>query len=153
RPDPSDFRGAEGLSATERRFAPVLDAFLTGCGNPSREIDRLIAENPQAAFGHCLRLASIVRGDGAYAKLRALESIAAIEKICPEMDHHARRHAAAAQAWIDGNQLLALERYDAIVADVPRDVLALAIAHALDFRLGLRRMLRDRVARVMPEWH
>ncbi len=39
-----------------------------------------------------------------------------------------------------------------IVVDQPRDILALAVAHALDFRLGRRRMLRDRIAQVLPEW-
>jgi len=64
----------------------------------------------------------------------------------------ARRHAAAARAWLDGDQTLAAERYGAILIDWPRDILALAAVHALDFRLGQRRMLRDRVAQVMPEW-
>jgi hypothetical protein len=153
RPDPTEFMCTDRAKATERIFAPTLDAFLMGCGNPAREIDRLIAENPASAFGHCLRLASIVRGDDADAKPVALESIAAIEAICPETDHHARRHASAARAWLDGDPHLALERYGAIVIDVPRDVLALTAAHALDFRLGLRRMLRDRVAQVLPDWH
>jgi tetratricopeptide (TPR) repeat protein len=153
RPHPGEFLRPEGPTETERRFAPVLDSFLTGCDDPSSEIERLIAENPEKAFGHCLRLASIVRGDDAEAKSRVLESIAAVEAICPEPDHHARRHASAAQAWLDGDPHLALERYGAIVIDVPRDVLALAVAHALDFRLGLRRMLRDRVAQVLLDWH
>ncbi|MGC1822500.1 MAG: tetratricopeptide repeat protein, partial [Pseudolabrys sp.] len=63
-----------------------------------------------------------------------------------------RRHAAAARAWLDGDEVLAVERYGAIVSDWPRDILALVAAHALDFRLGQRRMLRDRVAEVLPEW-
>ena len=47
---------------------------------------------------------------------------------------------------------LAAERYGAILIDWPHDILALVAAHALDFRLGHRRMLRDRVAKVLPEW-
>src|SRR5262249_4867100 len=63
------------------------------------------------------------------------------------------RHAAAARAWLAGNQTLAVERYGAIVIDWPRDIVALAVAHALDFRLGQRRMLRDRIAEVLSEWN
>src|SRR5262249_40568237 len=44
------------------------------------------------------------------------------------------------------------ERYSAIVIDWPRDIFALVVAHALDFRLGRRRMMRDRIAQVLPEW-
>ena len=69
-----------------------------------------------------------------------------------DTDDPARRHAAAARAWHDGDDGLAAERYGAILIDCPRDILALAVAHALDFRLGERRMLRDRVAQVMPAW-
>lgn len=32
------------------------------------------------------------------------------------------------------------------------DVLALAAAHALDFHLGRRRMMLDRIAKVVPQW-
>ena len=63
-----------------------------------------------------------------------------------------RRHAAAARAWLDGDANLALARYGAIVVDYPRDSLALQVAHALDFRLGHREMLRDRIAEVLPHW-
>ena len=42
--------------------------------------------------------------------------------------------------------------YGALLTDWPRDVLALAIAHALDFHLGRRRMMRDRMARALPHW-
>jgi hypothetical protein len=45
-----------------------------------------------------------------------------------------------------------VEHYGAIVINWPRDILALVVAHALDFRLGRRRMLRDHVAQVLPEW-
>src|SRR5262249_21623028 len=44
------------------------------------------------------------------------------------------------------------ERYGAILIGRPRDIVALVAAHALDFRLDRRRMLRDRVAQVLPEW-
>ena len=49
--------------------------------------------------------------------------------------------------------MLALERYGAIVADRPRDMLALMVAHALDFRMARWEMLRDRIASVLPHWH
>ena len=56
------------------------------------------------------------------------------------------------RAWLKGGAALAVEHYGAIVINWPRDILALVVAHALDFRLGRRRMLRDHVAQVLPEW-
>src|SRR5262249_24188637 len=103
--------------------------------------------------GHRLRAAFIVSGDVAGARPSAVASIAAIEAACSDTNSRTRRHAAGARAWLDGDDALALEYYGAIVIDWPRDILALFVAHALDFRLGRRRMMRDRIAQVLPEWH
>jgi hypothetical protein len=81
-----------------------------------------------------------------------LASVTALEAIHPDINTPQRHHASAARAWADGDQALAAERYNAILNRYPRDILALAVAHALDFRLGQRRMLRDRIARIFPEW-
>ena len=125
---------------------------LTNRGNPSVEIDQILADDPQFVFGHCLRAALIVRADDFTARSKVVASVTAIETICPDINHPARRHASAALAWLDGAQALAVERYGAILIDCPRELLALVVANALDFRLGQRRMLRDRVAQVISEW-
>lgn len=134
------------------RCEHALELVLTHRGNPLVEIERVLAEDPQCVFGHCLRAAMIVRADDVAARPTLAESVAAIEVACPDIDEPARRHAAAAHAWLEGNPALALERYGDIVIDWPRDSLALVVAHALDFRLGRRRMMRDRIAQVLPEW-
>ena len=154
RPHPSQF-----LDTTDRGMAlplcceSVFEDFLAGRGDPSAELDRVLDQNPDLPFGHCLRAAIIVRGDDVAARSRLAKSIAVIEEGHPHVHDWARRHASAARAWLDGDPALAVERYGAIVVDFPRDLVALAVAHALDFRLGQRRMLRDRVAQILPEWH
>lgn len=135
-----------------RRCRHALALLLTQRGNPLAEIDRVLADDPRCIFAHRLRAAAIVRADADAARSALAASVAAIEAACPDRDDPARRHAAAARAWLEGDPALALERYGAIAIDWPRDILALVVAHALDFRLGRRRMLRDRVAQVLPEW-
>jgi tetratricopeptide (TPR) repeat protein len=135
------------------RLEHALELLLTHRGNPSAEIERVLAEDPQCVFGHCLRAAIIVRADAIAARSTLAASVAAIEAACPNIDEPARRHAAAARAWLEGGPALALERYGSIVIDWPGDILALLVAHALDFRLGRRRMMRDRIAQVLPEWN
>lgn len=135
-----------------RRCQHALALLLTQRGNPLAEIDRVLADDPRCIFAHWLRAAAIVRADADAARSALAASVAAIEAACPDGDDPARRHAEAARAWLEGDPARALERYGAIVIDWPRDILALVVAHALDFRLGRRRMLRDRVAQVLPEW-
>ena len=135
-----------------RRCEHALELLLTHRGNPSVEIERALAEDPHCVFGHCLRAAVIVRADAGAERSKVATSVAAIEALCPDIDDPARRHAAAARAWLEEDPALAVERYGGIIIDRPRDVLALVVAHALDFRLGRRRMMRDRIAQVLPEW-
>jgi tetratricopeptide (TPR) repeat protein len=135
-----------------QRCRRALEMLLTHRGNPALEVERVLADDPECVFGHCLRAALIVCGDQAAARSSLAVSVAAIEAACPDADDRAHRHAAAARAWLDGDSALAVERYGAIVVDWPHDILALVAAHALDFRLGQRRLLRDRIAQVLPEW-
>jgi len=130
----------------------AIEFMLTSRGHPSAEVDRVLVDDPQFMFAHCLRAAIIVRNDHDAARSKLVASITAIETNYSDTDDPARRHASAARAWLEGDDHLAVERYGAILIDRPRDIVALAVAHAIDFRLGQRRMLRDRVAQVMPEW-
>jgi tetratricopeptide (TPR) repeat protein len=111
----------------------------------------MLANHPRSVLAHCLRAAIIVRADDGTARSTLAASLAAIEAACPDIDDPARRHAAAASAWLEGDPALAAERYGALVIDWPLDVLALVVVHALDFRLGRRRMMRDRIARLLPQ--
>jgi hypothetical protein len=134
------------------RCKHALELLLTHRGNPLAEVDRVLADDPQCLFAHCLKAALIVCADAAAARSSLAASVAVIEAACPDMHDPARHHAAAARAWLEGDPALAVERYGAIVIDWPRDIVALVVAHALDFRLGQRRMMRDRIAQVLPEW-
>lgn len=141
------------LINSSQRFAHILELLLTHRGNPSAEIDRLLARDPKSVSGHCLRAALIVCVDDNAARASLAQSLASIDAACPDAQHPAHRHAAAARAWLEGDSALAVEQYGSILIDWPRDILALVAAHALDFRLGHRRMLRDRVARILREWN
>jgi len=134
------------------RTADALAMLLTRRGDAAAAIDRALADDPHDVSGHCLRAAIIVCGDRYTARGKLAASIAAIEAACADPRDRARRHAAAAQAWLAGDPALALERYGDIVRDRPRDVIALAAAHALDFRLGRRAMLRHRIDQALAAW-
>ena len=134
-----------------RRGMDALDHLLAYRGRPAAEIDDILADHPRSIFAHCLRLAAIVRDDNRAAEAALAASVAAITAAGATASDRAHQHAAAAMLWLEGDTL-ALEAYGAIVAAAPHDILALAVAHALDFRLGNRRLLRDRVARAIRHW-
>lgn len=143
---------AKDITGALPRCEFALELLLTHRGTPAAEVDQALADDPHCVFGHCLRAALIVLGDDGAARPTLVASLAVIEAAGADADDRALRHADAARAWLEGNPTLAAQRYGAIVTDWPRDILALVVAHALDFRLGHRRMLRDRVAQVLPAW-
>jgi tetratricopeptide (TPR) repeat protein len=151
--NPMPDRTKTDISSLGKRCEDALELLLTHRGNPAAEIDRILVDDPHCTFGHCLRAAILVSGDVIGARPAVAASVSIIEAASSDPNHPARRHAAGARAWLRGDQSLALEYYGAIVIDWPRDILALFIANALDFRFGRRRKMRDRIAQVLPEWH
>src|SRR5215469_10196735 len=139
-------------TVSQRRCDRALDMLLTQRGDASVEVEALLADDPGCVFGHCLRAALIVRAESSASRLALRASITAIEAARPDASDPARRHAMAARAWLNGDPAHAVALYGAILTDWPQDILALAVAHALDFHLGRRRVMRDRIAKVLPHW-
>ena len=63
-----------------------------------------------------------------------------------------RRHLDAARAYAAGDLHGAAERLDLLGVDYPRDALALAVGHQLDFFRGDAVGLRDRIGRSLTSW-
>jgi len=115
-------------------------------------IGNLLAQDWRFVAAHCLRAAALILGSEVPGETALLDTVRIIEQSGRSASDRERRHGNAAKAWLEGNTPLAAERYGAIAIDYPRDSIALQVAHALDFRLGQREMLRDRIARVLPHW-
>jgi len=77
----------------------------------------------------------------AFARLRGLA-----------MNPREAAHRAALAAAIDGDYASAGRLYDGILADEPRDTLALWVAQTMDYYLGNSAVLRERPAGVLPHW-
>jgi hypothetical protein len=142
---------ALGLESVQQHRR-ALDMMLTQRGDALAEVERMLAANPGSVIGHCLRAALIVHADNAALRPVLATSLAAIEASSPVMYALAHRHAAAARAWLNGDQAGSATLYSAILTDRPHDIVALAAAHALDFHLGRRFAMRRRIARVLPHW-
>jgi hypothetical protein len=85
---------------TRQRCQRALKMLLTQRGDSFIEVERILADDPECVFGHCLRTALIVRADNAARRSMVAASVATIEAACPDIDQQARRHATAARAWL-----------------------------------------------------
>jgi hypothetical protein len=134
------------------RYDRAVDLLASYFADPLAEIEAALAEDPDFVSGHCFRAALGVLGAERAAEPLIRASLEAGTRLDAHANERERRHFAAARAWLDGDFHGAIDLYGAIVLDHPRDLLALQVAHVGDFYLGRQRLLRDRVAQVLPSW-
>ncbi|MBT8768060.1 tetratricopeptide repeat protein [Metapseudomonas boanensis] len=137
---------AEALALLERGLTQLR------ClrNDPLASADAALAASPELVMGHVLRawLYLMSSEGGAVPEARAaLERARAL----PHNDREAR-HLQAVGQWVDGHWLLAGRSLEDLSVEYPHDLLALQVGHQLDFFTGDARMLRDRIARVLPAW-
>ena len=151
RPDSAGLITSTTDALSLEAFEQALASLFRADGRALHTIERAIARDPAFAAGHCLRAAALVLGGSDEAASALAASVAAIERNA-EANERERGHAAAARQWLAGDVARSARLYGELLRDHPRDRLALLVAHGLDFRLGRRDMLRDRIAAVLEHW-
>ncbi|MFM9864224.1 MAG: tetratricopeptide repeat protein [Micropepsaceae bacterium] len=115
-------------------------------------IDAVIAEHPDFALAHALRAGALATATDKAFEDEALKSLKAAEALAAKVNEREGLHIAAAGSWLRGDLAKGVELWGKASMLYPRDLTALQFAHAGDFFLGYAHMLRDRVARVLPQW-
>jgi hypothetical protein len=118
--------------------------------DPLATVNAALAQSPGMTMGHVLL---------AYLNLLGTEpaTLPAARQACqdaatlPATDRE-RRHIEAARLITEGHWREAGRALEDLSIDYPRDALALQVGHVVDFFVGDSRMLRDRIARALPEW-
>ena len=149
-----DARGVAMSGATPEALAAFeasLARLVGGERDPLAPLDAMLGDASDFAMGHALRAGAAIMADESPDAPALLRAVRAIERDSAATERELR-HARAARAYIEGDGARALALYGEIAVDLPRDLLALRVAHALDFRLSARPMLRDRVAQALPHW-
>jgi tetratricopeptide (TPR) repeat protein len=140
--------GADAAAADG--FAAALAEFQCYVGNPVGTIEATLQARPDFAMGHVLRgylYGSSAEGPGLCEAAVSLQAVRALP-----VNTREGRHVAALEALVAGAFDTAAERWEALLVEHPRDILALQIAHLFDFLRGDARNLRDRVARRLHAW-
>lgn len=131
-------------------YERAVGQFNCYSGNPLETAEAAIAAAPGFAMAHLLRAHLMLSGMEAAALSPAHDSLVAARAAAGTSREIG--HVAAADAWLQGRFEAAALLFDRLLLDHPNDLVALQMAHLLDFYRGDARSLRDRVLRVMPAW-
>jgi hypothetical protein len=128
--------------SAERLDAAVLD-MLGFSGDPVGKADAALAADPELGLAHCLKAYAYLFALEPAFRDRAAASIAAGEALAGRAGPRERLHLAAARAWAEGETGRAVDRFETLLAEHPRDLLALMFAHQADFFTGREERLRS----------
>jgi len=141
-------RSADALAASERALWRMMSFY----GTPIDDLAEAHAADPSWPLpllmhaGFLLSLTEPSLVPGARAVLDRAEPMLA------RANHRERDHLVALHTLLAGDWHGACREWEALLLQYPRDALALQWAHLFDFYRGDATNLRQRVARVLPEW-
>jgi len=128
----------------------ALDHMLCAVGDPLADLEGIGPEHPEFDRAQTIRAAVGVLAKSPDALPKLVEVLNA--GAGPVASPRTRAHLAAAQAWVDGDPVLAAERYAAILESWPRDLLALRLVQSCNFFLGRHERVCAVFERSMPAW-
>lgn len=148
-----DHRGAP-VSGADTKSLELLETAISqfNCyvGDPVATCDAALAHSPNFVMALTMKAYLLLSGMERGPVPAAAELLGKMRAL--KLNDRERRHAAAIASLADGAFHRASERLEDILVEDPHDILALQMGHLLDFYRGDSRNLRDRVARVLPEW-
>ncbi|HWZ58653.1 MAG TPA: tetratricopeptide repeat protein [Gemmatimonadaceae bacterium] len=150
RGEPVVAASADAVSHLDR----AVDAHLGARADTRAKLATVLSTDPQCVLAHCLDgylWMGASRREGFPTALAALARAQAAAARAPVTTREAG-HMAALTAWTRGDMPGAAHQWDAILADHPRDVLALRVSQFVLSYLGESDRMRETVARVLPAW-
>ncbi|MGE5714710.1 MAG: tetratricopeptide repeat protein [Betaproteobacteria bacterium] len=131
-------------------FETAAHLFRCYIGDPVAAVDTAIAAAPEMVMAHVLKGYLHLLGTEPAALPVARECHAAAARLAGT--DRERGHVEAVRLLTEGRWRAAGRVLEDVGIAYPRDALALHAGHQIDFFRGDSRMLRDRIARTLPDW-
>src|SRR5688572_22748527 len=134
-----------------RAFDDTVWAYVGFAREPGVPLKRALQADPQMPMANVLQgyFMHLMGLPGLVPKARAAHAAAAK---AAAMTSREKAHVAALGAWCEGELEDVCKRLDAILAEYPRDYLALKVSNYLYFYMGDAASVRDGPARALKHW-
>ncbi|MGE0258432.1 MAG: tetratricopeptide repeat protein [Alphaproteobacteria bacterium] len=136
--------------SSKAHYETALHQLQCFIGDPVASIDEALAVSPGFVMAHVVKAYLHLLGTEPGALAVARECWRAADQLA--CDGRERGHVATIGQLVAGSWHEAAGTLEDLSIEHPRDVLALQAGHQIDFFTGNARMLRDRIARVLPAW-
>jgi hypothetical protein len=147
-------RNGLALTGASPAAAALYDAaaarFNCYAGDSFTPLEEALADSPRFVMAHVLKAWMTLIAANAEVAAMGVAAYQAAKDL--PMNGREAGHMAAIDFFLTGEIGAAADALEAVSIAHPRDVLALQAGQTLDFLLGRSRMLRDRIARVLPAW-
>ena len=132
------------------QFERALEIFQLGRGDPFVPLRSATVEAPGFAMAHMLKAYLHVSGRDPAGVGKAAQVLGKVD--FTRLNFRERGHFAALAAAIAGEYEATSALLASVLAEYPRDAVALQVLHSVDYVRGEVPALRDRVAAVLPAW-
>jgi hypothetical protein len=152
-----DRRGLEVTAASADAVAHLDEAVAAYCGlrlDTGDHLKAALAADPDLLLGHVLKGDFLMLFGKRDFVRRAAHGLAAAEATAARRGATPREaaHLDALRAWVAGDLAGAVARWEAVLADDPRDLAAAKLAQYGRFYLGDSAAMRDSLGRILPAW-
>ena len=114
----------------------ALLQFQSYFGDPTETLTSTLENDPEFVIGHIFfASALLMMTERQYIPL-IREHIEAAESLADKANDREKRLTIAARQWMEGHWNLASLTWDTVLADYPRDAMALQLGHLTDFYRG-----------------
>jgi tetratricopeptide (TPR) repeat protein len=150
--DSRGLRLSSGTSASHEIYERALAALNVYRGDAVAIIDEALSTDPDFVMGHVLRAEVLITMWERSVLPKVHESLQRLQALHDRSTDRERAHAQAIARWAEGDWDGMRLSFERLLANHPRDLLALQVSHLADFYHGDRDSLRARPERVLPAW-
>ncbi len=133
-------------------FEIALLQFQSYFGDPTETLTSTLQNDPDFVLGHIFFASALLMMSERQYLPMIREHIEAAEALAYKSNNREKQLTLAARQWMEGHWDLASLTWDNVLADYPRDAMALQLGHLTDFYRGDCFNLRDRICRSIGQW-